>query len=126
MNRLHKQLAQLGTALDNAPTETFASTLVIAGTDPYQGDQILVAGEVLEVGHKFRQEHLSTASVYAYQRIHPSDLLFKRALSEEAVDRLLASGITAVRMQSPLTCQRCNGIDLTTGNLVGQLAIEQQ
>ncbi len=46
-------------------------------------------------------------------------------LSEEAVDRLLAVGITAVRVRSPLTCQapygicqRCYGIDLATGHLV--------
>ncbi len=46
-------------------------------------------------------------------------------LSEEVVDRLLATGITAVRVRSPLTCQtpygicqRCYGIDLATGHLV--------
>jgi len=46
-------------------------------------------------------------------------------LTEEAVDRLLATGITAVRVRSPLTCQvpyglcqRCYGIDLATGHLV--------
>jgi DNA-directed RNA polymerase subunit beta' len=46
-------------------------------------------------------------------------------LSKEAVDRLLAAGITAVRVRSPLTCQapygicqRCYGIDLATGHLV--------
>src|SRR6266702_6328148 len=47
------------------------------------------------------------------------------SLSEEAVDRLLATGITAVRVRSPLTCQapygicqRCYGIDLASGHLV--------
>ena len=46
-------------------------------------------------------------------------------LTEEAVDRLLATGITAVRVRSPLACQapyglcqRCYGIDLATGHLV--------
>ncbi len=46
-------------------------------------------------------------------------------LSKEAVDRLLATSITAVRVRSPLTCQapygicqRCYGIDLATGHLV--------
>jgi DNA-directed RNA polymerase subunit beta' len=46
-------------------------------------------------------------------------------LSEEVVARLLATGITAVRVRSPLTCQassgicqRCYGIDLATGHLV--------
>jgi DNA-directed RNA polymerase subunit beta' len=46
-------------------------------------------------------------------------------LSEEKVARLLVSGITAVRVRSPLTCQapsgicqRCYGIDLATGHLV--------
>ncbi len=46
-------------------------------------------------------------------------------LSEEVVDRLLTTGITAVRVRSPLTCQapygicqRCYGIDLATGHLV--------
>ncbi len=46
-------------------------------------------------------------------------------LSEEVVDRLLATGITAVRVRSPLTCQapygicqQCYGIDLATGHLV--------
>jgi DNA-directed RNA polymerase subunit beta' len=48
-----------------------------------------------------------------------------KSLSEEAVDRLLATGITAVHVRSPLTCkalygicQRCYGIDLATGHLV--------
>src|SRR5205085_1724666 len=47
--------------------------------------------------------------------------------SEEAVDRLLTTGITAVHVRSPLTChapygicQRCYGIDLATGHLVRQ------
>src|SRR3989440_1087191 len=47
------------------------------------------------------------------------------SLSEEAVDRLLATGITAVRVRSPLTCQapygicqRCSGIDRASGHLV--------
>jgi DNA-directed RNA polymerase subunit beta' len=47
------------------------------------------------------------------------------SLSEEAVDRLLATGITAVRVRSPLTCQapygicqHCYGIDLANGYLV--------
>ena len=46
-------------------------------------------------------------------------------LTEEAVDRLLATGVTAVRVRSPLACQapyglcqRCYGIDLATGHLV--------
>ncbi len=46
-------------------------------------------------------------------------------LTEEVVDRLLATGITALRVRSPLTCQtpfgicqRCYGIDLATGHLV--------
>ncbi len=46
-------------------------------------------------------------------------------LSKEVVDRLLAAGITAVHVRSPLTCQtpygicqRCYGIDLATGDLV--------
>src|SRR6266702_3372737 len=44
-------------------------------------------------------------------------------LSEEAVDRLLTTGITVVHVRSPLTCQapygicqRCYGIDLASGH----------
>src|SRR5205085_10750455 len=46
-------------------------------------------------------------------------------LLEEDVDRLLATGITEVRVRSPLTCQtpygicqHCYGMDLATGHLV--------
>jgi DNA-directed RNA polymerase subunit beta' len=45
-------------------------------------------------------------------------------LSDEVISRLLVSGITAVRVRSPLTCQTssgicqcCYGIDLATGHL---------
>src|SRR2546421_6340492 len=48
-----------------------------------------------------------------------------KPLSEETVDRLLATGITAVCVRSPLTCQapygicqRCYGIDLASRHLV--------